>query len=218
MCHIQITFTLFSLEYSMQGNVNIKFLCLKNWNYHLSLSLSWFHTSFTSKNQTLKQKLCNKALKDLLMYQNKKTSAQFLYLLGNEDTLLIASICDKKWLRPTSDISISTCSQISWKMHYKTYLSRSLGQDIRLLHLTTFSLHQIDLKRSGFIIWYIVKKIYVPYSRYMLLFFNSEFHCGTKLTVHKIYFSKSYCGTRVTVEQSQQYHCRAIVSLTMKQS
>ena len=30
----------------------------------------------------------------------------------------------------------------------------------------------------------------MSYSWYMLLFFNSEFHCGTKLTVHKIYISK----------------------------
>ena len=31
---------------------------------------------------------------------------------------------------------------------------------------------------------------YVSYSWYMLLFSNSEFYCGTKLSVHKIYISK----------------------------
>ena len=30
----------------------------------------------------------------------------------------------------------------------------------------------------------------MSYSWYILLFFNSEFHCGTKLTVHAIYISK----------------------------
>ena len=32
----------------------------------------------------------------------------------------------------------------------------------------------------------------MSHSWYMLLSFNSEFHCGTKLTVHKIYISKPF--------------------------
>ena len=67
---------------------------------------------------------------------------------------------------------------------------------------------------------------HVLYSCYMLLFFNSDFHCGTKLTVHKIYVSKlllwnnrnsSLWNNRnsATVEQWQQCHCGTIVTVSL---
>ena len=59
---------------------------------------------------------------------------------------------------------------------------------------------------------------HVSYSWYMMLFFNSEFHCGTKLTVHKIYISKLFLWNNrssVTVEQSPQRHCGKIATVSL---